>query len=124
MIKLIIMSFFLQFGRAIVCSDASAEAAKYGFTAIDRPEGFLVLAVASLGKEIIEVSSPPEDTESLEKRKVGVKGLGRKKTDESEHFVWKDDIRVPCGKVVVASPEPKDSILDFNEYAVYDPNQV
>ncbi|XP_057534102.1 protein ADP-ribosyltransferase PARP3 isoform X1 [Amaranthus tricolor] len=113
-----------MFGRAIVCSDASAEAAKYGFTAIDRPEGFLVLAVASLGKEIIKVTSPPEDTESLEKRKVGVKGLGRKKTDESEHFVWKDDIKVPCGKLVVASPEPKDSILDFNEYAVYDPNQV
>ncbi|XP_010686033.2 protein ADP-ribosyltransferase PARP3 [Beta vulgaris subsp. vulgaris] len=113
-----------MFGRAIVCSDAAAEAARYGYTAIDRPEGFLVLAVASLGDEIIEVTSPPEDTKSLEERKVGVKGIGRKKTDESEHFVWKDDIKVPCGKLVPASPEPKESILDFNEYAVYDPNQV
>ncbi|XP_021716389.1 poly [ADP-ribose] polymerase 3-like [Chenopodium quinoa] len=113
-----------MFGRAIVCSDAASEAARYGFTAIDRPEGFLVLAVASLGDEVIEVKSPPEDTKSLEERKVGVKGLGRKKTDESEHFVWKDDIKVPCGKLVTASPEPKESILDFNEYAVYDPNQV
>ncbi|KAL2899474.1 Poly [ADP-ribose] polymerase 3, partial [Bienertia sinuspersici] len=78
-----------KFGRAIVCSDASAEAARYGFTAIDRPEGFLVLAVASLGDKIVE-----------------------------------DDIKVPCGKLVPTSPEPKDSILDFNEYAVYDPNQV
>ncbi|KAL2899465.1 Poly [ADP-ribose] polymerase 3 [Bienertia sinuspersici] len=78
-----------MFGRAIVCSDASAEAARYGFTAIDRPEGFLVLAVASLGDKIVE-----------------------------------DDIKVPCGKLVPTSPEPKDSILDFNEYAVYDPNQV
>lgn len=51
---------FLQFGRAIVCSDAAAEAARYGFTAVDRPEGFLVLAVASLGEEILEFSSPPE----------------------------------------------------------------
>lgn len=51
---------FLQFGRAIVCSDAAAEAARYGFTAVDRPEGFLVLAVASLGEEIQEFSSPPE----------------------------------------------------------------
>lgn len=117
--------FYLQqFGRAIVCSDASAEAARYGFTAVDRPEGFLVLAVASLGNEIIEAKSPPEDTKSLEERKVGVKGVGRKKTDESEHIVWKDDIKVPCGKLVPTSPEPKESILDFNEYAVYDPNQV
>ncbi|KNA12642.1 hypothetical protein SOVF_124230, partial [Spinacia oleracea] len=113
-----------MFGRAIVCSDASAEAARYGFTAVDRPEGFLVLAVASLGNEIIEAKSPPEDTKSLEERKVGVKGVGRKKTDESEHIVWKDDIKVPCGKLVPTSPEPKESILDFNEYAVYDPNQV
>jgi len=113
-----------QFGKAIVCSDASAEAARYGFTAADRPEGFLVLAIASLGDNIMELKSPPEDTKSLEQKKVGVKGLGRMKTDESEHFVWKDDIKVPCGSLVQATPELKESILDFNEYAVYDPRQV
>lgn len=51
--------FFLQFGKAIVCSDAAAEAARYGFTAVDRPEGYLVLAVASLGEEIEEVTGTP-----------------------------------------------------------------
>jgi len=49
----------LQFGKAIVCSDAAAEAARYGFTAVDRPEGYLVLAVASLGDEITEVTGTP-----------------------------------------------------------------
>ncbi|KAB2606499.1 poly [ADP-ribose] polymerase 3 [Pyrus ussuriensis x Pyrus communis] len=68
----------------IVCSDATPEAARYGFTTVDRPEGFLVLA----------------DIKSLEEKKVGVKGLGRKKTDESEHFLWQDDIKVPCGRLV------------------------
>ncbi|OIT08015.1 PREDICTED: poly [ADP-ribose] polymerase 3 [Nicotiana attenuata] len=111
-----------MFGRAIVCSDAAAEAARYGYTAVDRPEGFLVLAVASLGEEIQEFSSPPEDTISLEEKKIGVKGLGKKKTDESEHFVWKDDIKVPCGKLIPS--EYKDSPLEYNEYAVYDPEQV
>jgi hypothetical protein len=48
-----------QFGKAIVCSDAAAEAALYGFTAVDRPEGYLVLAVASLGKEIQEITGTP-----------------------------------------------------------------
>jgi hypothetical protein len=48
-----------QFGKAIVCSDAAAEAARYGFTAVDRPEGYLVLAVASLGEEITEVTATP-----------------------------------------------------------------
>ncbi|KAJ7947980.1 Poly [ADP-ribose] polymerase [Quillaja saponaria] len=111
-----------MFGRAIVCSDAAAEAARYGFTAVDRPEAFLVLAVASLGEEITELKSPHEETKSLEEKKKGVKGLGRKKTEESEHFVWKDDIKVPCGRIVPS--EHKDSPLEYNEYAAYNPKQV
>ncbi|XP_038900669.1 protein ADP-ribosyltransferase PARP3 isoform X3 [Benincasa hispida] len=111
-----------MFGRAIVCSDAAAEAARYGFTAVDRPEGFLVLAIVSLGEETTEITSLPEDTKSLEEKKVGVKALGRKKTDESEHFVWKDDIGVPCGSLIAS--EHKDSPLEYNEYAVYDPKQT
>ncbi|XP_010520428.1 PREDICTED: poly [ADP-ribose] polymerase 3 isoform X2 [Tarenaya hassleriana] len=111
-----------MFGKAIVCSDAAAEAARYGFTAVDRPEGFLILAVASLGEKITELTSPPEDTKSLEEKKMGVKGLGRKKTEESTHFVWGDDIKVPCGRLVPS--EHKDSPLEFNEYAVYDPKQT
>lgn len=111
-----------MFGKAIVCSDAAAEAARYGFTAVDRPEGFLCLAIASLGNEITELKNPPEDTTSLEEKKLGVKGLGKKKTDESEHFVWKDDIKVPCGRLVAS--EHQDSPLEYNEYAIYDPKQV
>lgn len=63
-----------------------------------------------------------QDTESLEEKKMGVKGLGRKKTDESEHFVWKDDIKVPCGRLIPS--EHTDSLLEYNEYAVYDPQKV
>ncbi|KDP37595.1 hypothetical protein JCGZ_07941 [Jatropha curcas] len=111
-----------MFGKAIVCSDAAAEAARYGFTAIDRPEGFLVLAVASLGDQATEISSLPEDTKSFEEKKIGVKGLGRKKTDESEHFMWENDIKVPCGSLKLS--EHKDSPLEYNEYAVYDPKQT
>jgi len=63
-----------------------------------------------------------QDTTSLEEKKVGVKGLGKKKTDESEHFIWKDDIKVPCGSIIAS--EHEDSPLEYNEYAVYDPKQV
>ncbi|KAL9171429.1 hypothetical protein ABFS82_04G208100 [Erythranthe guttata] len=111
-----------MFGKAIVCSDAAAEAARYGFTAVDRPEGFLILAVASLGENITELTGPPEDSTELEEKKNGVIGLGRKKTDETEHFMWKNDIKVPCGKLIPS--EHKDSPLEYNEYAVYDPKQV
>lgn len=43
-----------------MCSDAAAEAARYGFTAVDRREGFLILAVVSLGEKMIEISALPE----------------------------------------------------------------
>ncbi|EPS73841.1 hypothetical protein M569_00904, partial [Genlisea aurea] len=111
-----------MFGKAIVCSDAAAEAARYGFTAVDRPEGFLVLAVASLGESVIELSHPPEDPKQLEEKKQAVIGRGKKKTDESEHFTWTDDIKVPCGKIIPSNY--KDSSLEYNEYAVYNPQQV
>ncbi|TQD82842.1 hypothetical protein C1H46_031589 [Malus baccata] len=87
---------------AIVCSDAAPEAARE--------------------TRSLEVKTPPEDIKSLEEKKVGVKGLGRKKTDESEHFLWQDDIKVPCGLLVPS--ESKDSVLEYNEYAVYSPKQV
>lgn len=62
-----------------------------------------------------------KDAAELEEKKHGVIGRGRKKTDESEHTVW-NDVKVPCGKLVPS--EHKDSPLEYNEYAVYDPQQV
>ncbi|URE26762.1 PADR1 (NUC008) domain [Musa troglodytarum] len=111
-----------MFGKAIVCSDASAEAARDGFTAVDRPDGFLLLAVVSLGEQITEMSAAPDDAKELEEKKVSVKGLGRKKPDESQHFKWVDDVKVPCGRLVAS--EHSDGPLEYNEYAVYDPKQV
>ncbi|KAM1356742.1 hypothetical protein ACFX13_031550 [Malus domestica] len=53
----------IEFGRAILCSDAATEAARYGFTeSVDRPEGFLVLGVASQGDQITKIKTPPEDS--------------------------------------------------------------
>lgn len=58
----------------------------------------------------------------MEDKKIAVKGIGRKTTDEAEHFVWKDDIKVPCGRLIESGN--KNSPLEYNEYAVYDPKQV
>lgn len=82
----------------------------------------MVLAVASLVDQVTETSSAPEDTKPMEERKMAVKGLGRKKADESEYFTWKDDVKVPCGRLISSGHE--DSSLEYNEYAVYDPKQV
>ncbi|KAH9316844.1 hypothetical protein KI387_018613, partial [Taxus chinensis] len=110
-----------MFGRGIYCTDAAAKAAMYGFTAVDIREGFLILAVASLGEKIIEMATAPQDTKKLEEENVAVKGVGKKTTDESEYFTWKDDIKVPCGTLIPS--EYEDSSLAYNEYVVYNPKQ-
>jgi hypothetical protein len=53
---------------------------------------------------------------------MGVKGVGGRTTDESEHFTWRDGVKVPCGKLVLS--RNKNGPLEYNEYAVYDPKQV
>jgi hypothetical protein len=63
-----------------------------------------------------------KEVKSLEEKKTGVKGIGRKTTDESEYFAWRDDVKVPCGKLVPSGN--KDGPLEYSEFAVYDPKQV
>ncbi|KAL3681230.1 hypothetical protein R1sor_024186 [Riccia sorocarpa] len=110
------------FGRGYYCSDAACKAAKYGFTAVDRPEGFVVLAVVSLGKEVLELAEPEKDVKEYEKSKKGIKGLGKRTPDEEGFFKYKDDILVPCGSLKDSGVEG--AILDYNEYVVYDAKQV
>lgn len=50
----------MQFGQGLYCSDAAASAAMYGFTAVDRPEGYLILAVVAMGDEVLELTEPKE----------------------------------------------------------------
>nr|DAD39877.1 TPA_asm: hypothetical protein HUJ06_014200 [Nelumbo nucifera] len=48
-----------MFGKAIICSDAAAEAARYGFTSVDRPEGSLPgLSHCFLGRQSDRVKEP------------------------------------------------------------------
>ncbi|CAH1431058.1 unnamed protein product [Lactuca virosa] len=55
------------------------------------------------------------------KGKDPTKGLGKKIPNESEHFKWKDDVVVPCGKSV--SSNVKTYELMYNEYIVYNTDQ-
>lgn len=54
------IEMYVQFGEGWYCSDSAARAAQFGFTAVDRPEGYLILAVVGLGDEILELTKPEE----------------------------------------------------------------
>ncbi|XP_024370917.1 protein ADP-ribosyltransferase PARP3 [Physcomitrium patens] len=110
-----------MFGEGWYCSDSAARAAQFGFTAVDRPEGYLILAVVGLGDEILELTKPEEDVSQYKKKKVAIKGLGKMTTDPDGYIKFEEDITVPCGPLI---PGKEDSPLDFNEFCVYDSMQV
>ncbi|KAL2610633.1 hypothetical protein R1flu_029206 [Riccia fluitans] len=111
-----------SFGRGFYCSDAACKAAKYGFTAVDRADGFAVLAVVSLGKTILEGTEPDKDVREYEHSKKGIKILGKRTPDKEGFFKFKEDITVPCGPLKDSNVEG--AIQDYNEYVVYDAKQV
>ncbi|XP_062010044.1 poly [ADP-ribose] polymerase 1-like [Rosa rugosa] len=55
------------------------------------------------------------------KGKHSTKGLGKKKP-ESDYVKWRDDVTVPCGKLVYS--HVRASELMYNEYIVYDTAQI
>lgn len=63
-----------------------------------------------------------QDVSEYKKRKVAIKGLGKKTTDEKSYMKYKKDITVPCGSLISSGHD--DSLLEFNEFCVYDPQQV
>ncbi|KAF5931138.1 hypothetical protein HYC85_032011 [Camellia sinensis] len=68
------------------------------------------------------VVSFKQEVKTMEERKVGVKGLGERKQMNQSTLFGRTDIEVPRGRL--APSEHKDSPLEYNEYAAYDPNQV
>lgn len=61
------------------------------------------------------MEKPPEGKHST-------KGLGKKVPEESGYVKWRNDVIVPCGKPV--SSKVKASELMYNEYIVYNTDQV
>lgn len=63
-----------------------------------------------------------QDVSEYKKRKAAIKGLGKKTTDEKSYMKYKNDITVPCGSLIPSGHD--DSLLEFNEFCVYNPQQV
>jgi poly [ADP-ribose] polymerase len=64
-----------------------------------------------------------KDVKKLPKNKHSVKGCGMTEPDPNEMHVMPNGVKVPLGKAVPANGVKKKSLL-YNEYVVYDTNQV
>ncbi|KER26221.1 hypothetical protein X801_09073, partial [Opisthorchis viverrini] len=78
----------------------------------------------SLGK-VNELYQACHTANQLPEGTHSVKGVGRVTPEESTWSKLDDDVTVPIGKLVPSPEANSDNLaLQFNEYVVYDPNQV
>ncbi|GJV27547.1 poly [ADP-ribose] polymerase 1, partial [Tanacetum coccineum] len=109
-----------MFGKGIYFADLVSKSAKFCKSDKKNPVGLMLLSEVALG-DIYELKKE-EYMDKPPKGKDSTKGLGEKIPDESEHVKWRDDVVVPCGKPV--SSNVKATELMYNEYIVYNPDQV
>jgi poly [ADP-ribose] polymerase len=114
-----------MFGKGVYFADASSKSANYCFPSHGE-RGILVLSEVALGEFDVKLDAD-YDCHKPEKRngKFSVKGLGSKGPNPTQFVTIDDGVIVPCGDII-DQEETKDkrNALWFNEYIVYDTNQI
>lgn len=105
------------FGKGHYFSDLAANSMQYCYAKQTENMGILLLCEVSLGNSI--QCYHPENMEGLPDGKDSVYGVG-KISPQSQHLL--DDTIIPWGKPV--KDENCDSCLDYNEFVVYNNEQV
>ncbi|XP_011933130.1 PREDICTED: poly [ADP-ribose] polymerase 2 [Cercocebus atys] len=112
-----------MFGKGIYFADMSSKSANYCFASHLKNIGLLLLSEVALGQcnELLEANPKAE---GLLQGKHSTKGLG-KMAPSSAHFVTLNGSTVPLGPASdTGILNPDGYTLNYNEYIVYNPNQV
>ncbi|XP_035211532.1 poly [ADP-ribose] polymerase 1-like [Stegodyphus dumicola] len=108
-----------MFGKGIYFADMVSKSANYCYTTKKNPTGLLLLCEVALGNMYEKTHA--EFVEKLPVDKHSTKGLGMTIPDPKEK-AFIGDVEVPFGKPV-KSNIPNSALL-YNEYIVYNANQV
>eukprot|EP01064_Diplonema_japonicum_P006962 TRINITY_DN1474_c0_g1_i4.p1 TRINITY_DN1474_c0_g1~~TRINITY_DN1474_c0_g1_i4.p1 ORF type:complete len:938 (+),score=365.76 TRINITY_DN1474_c0_g1_i4:62-2875(+) len=110
-----------MFGKGVYFADMSSKSANYCYTTSEKSTGVLVLCEVALGK-MMECTEATY-VEKLPKGKLSCFGKGRIAPNPKGDVVMDNGTVIPCGKPKdVMSSE--DTSLQYNEFIVYDVNQV
>ncbi|XP_047395895.1 poly [ADP-ribose] polymerase 2 isoform X1 [Sciurus carolinensis] len=112
-----------MFGKGIYFADMSSKSANYCFASRLKNTGLLLLSEVALGQcnELLEANPKAEE---LLQDKHSTKGLG-KMAPSPAHFVTLNGTTVPLGPASdTGILNPEGYTLNYNEFVVYNPNQV
>jgi poly [ADP-ribose] polymerase len=110
-----------MFGKGCYFADMSSKSANYCFATPSKPQGLMLLCEVALG-EPNELLNADYAANKLPKGKHSVKGVGRVVCDESNFTKLEDGTIVPLGPS--KNVNIPGSTLNYNEYIVYDTEQV
>ena len=111
-----------MFGKGIYFADMVSKSANYCFASLRQPVGFLLLCEVALGN-CVEKMHADYDGDNLPKGKHSTKGVGKTQPNPDTMVTLDDGTLVPVG-LPVYNPAAGDSSLLYNEYVVYNINQV
>ncbi|XP_053324498.1 poly [ADP-ribose] polymerase 2 [Spea bombifrons] len=112
-----------MFGKGIYFADVSSKSANYCFTTRENNVGILLLSEVALGK-CNELLVADYAAQEKMKGKNSTKGLGRSIPDP-KNIITHDGALVPLGPLVdTGLVNEAGYTLNYNEYIVYNPNQV
>ncbi|KAI0984775.1 hypothetical protein GJ496_007289 [Pomphorhynchus laevis] len=109
-----------MFGKGIYFADMASKSANYCLTNQENPVGLMLLCEVALGN-MYELTNA-KYIKKLPDGKHSTKGIGRTMPNPEEHQVMTDGVIVPSGKPI--SSGVSQTSLAYNEYIVYDVNQV
>ncbi|KAK1621305.1 hypothetical protein QYE76_026822 [Lolium multiflorum] len=111
-----------MFGKGVYLADMFSKSANYCcFSETSNKSGVLLLCEVSLGS-MNELINGDVCANNLPKGKLSTKGLGKMAPDMANSKITDDGVVVPLGKPIKVSPGK--GILNYNEYIVYDVNQI
>ncbi|XP_010622898.1 poly [ADP-ribose] polymerase 2 [Fukomys damarensis] len=112
-----------MFGKGIYFADMSSKSANYCFASRLKNTGLLLLSEVALG-ECNELLEANPKAEGLLQGKHSTKGLG-KMAPSPAHFITLNGSTVPLGPASdTGILNPGGYTLNYNEFIVYNPNQV
>ncbi|XP_048211654.1 poly [ADP-ribose] polymerase 2 [Perognathus longimembris pacificus] len=112
-----------MFGKGIYFADMSSKSANYCFASHLKNTGLLLLSEVALG-QCNELLKANPKAEGLLQGKHSTKGLG-KMAPNPAHFITLNGSTVPLGPAGdTGIQNPEGYTLNYNEFIVYNPNQV
>lgn len=110
-----------MFGKGVYFADMVSKSANYCCTNSENPTGLLLLCEVALGE--MDEKLHADYVEKLPKGKNSVWGKGKTMPDPEKSVITKHGVEIPCGPAMKVDLPQKSSLL-YNEFIVYDVDQV